>query len=87
MENYSISTKNGRCSPGIYSGEGDAGGTGVRRAVLHLSQPGPPPPKAAQTINPGLGCRQTDRCRDAEPAQLLCSKDSSRWVGWERLAL
>lgn len=59
-------------------------GSGVRSFTC-LSQE--PPPKAAQTINPGLGCRQTDRCRDAELAQLLCSKDSSRWVGWERLAL
>ena len=59
-----------------------------RSGVLSLTRLSREPPlKAAQTINPGLGCRRTDRHRDAELAQLLCSKDSSRWVGWEHLAL
>lgn len=59
-----------------------------RSSVLSPTCPSQdPPPKAAQTINPGWGCRWTDRHGDAESAQLLCSKNPSCWVGWEHMAL
>lgn len=54
-----------------------------RHAVPHLAQPGTPP-KAAQTINPGLGCRQTDTRMQNCP--LLCSRNPLRWVGEEHWA-